>query len=149
MPELTLTSTAFEDGGAVPRRHTCDGEDVSPPLIWSGAPDATRSLALIVDDPDAPGRTFLHWLAWGMGPDAAGLAEGERPPTEGTNDFGTIGYGGPCPPPGHGPHRYFFRLYALDTTVDVPAGSGRDELERAMRDHVLTSAELMGTHERR
>jgi hypothetical protein len=148
MADFTLSSTAFEHGGAIPRRHTCEGEDLSPPLTWSGLPDGTRSLALVVDDPDAPGRTFLHWLAWGIAPEAGGLAEGEAAPVEGTNDFGSIGYRGPCPPPGHGPHRYFFRLHALGAGVDVRPGVGRDEIERAIGEQELGSAELMGTYER-
>ena len=148
MPDFTLSSAAFEHGGDVPRRHTCDGEDVSPALAWSGVPEGTRSLALVVDDPDAPGRTFLHWLAWGLEPEAGGLGEGEAAPVEGTNDFGSTGYRGPCPPPGHGPHRYFFRLHALGAPVDVRAGAGRDELEGAIRAHELGTAELMGTYER-
>ena len=148
MPDFTLSSSAFEHGAAVPRRHTCDGEDVSPELAWSGVPEETRSLALVVDDPDAPGRTFLHWLAWGLEPKAGRLGEGEAAPVEGTNDFGSTGYRGPCPPSGHGPHRYFFRLHALGAPVDVRAGADRDELERAIRDHQLGTAELMGTYER-
>ena len=148
MAAFRLTSTAFEQGGAIPPRHTCDDEDVSPALAWSGTLDGAQSLALVVDDPDAPGRTFLHWLAWGLAPDAAGLEEGEAAPVEGRNDFGSTGYRGPCPPPGHGPHRYVFRLHALDAPVEVRAGAGRDELERALADHVLGSAELVGTYER-
>jgi Raf kinase inhibitor-like YbhB/YbcL family protein len=148
MPDFTLSSSAFEPGAPIPRRHTCDGEDVSPALAWSGVPEGTRSLALVVDDPDAPGRTFLHWLAWGLEPEAGSLGEGEAAPVEGTNDFGSTGYRGPCPPSGHGPHRYFFRLHALGAPVDVRAGAGRDELERAIRDHQLGTAELMGTYER-
>jgi Raf kinase inhibitor-like YbhB/YbcL family protein len=148
MADFTLSSSAFEHGAAVPRRHTCDGEDVSPALAWSGVPEGTRALALVVDDPDAPGRTFLHWLAWGLEPEAGGLEEGEAAPVEGTNDFGSTGYRGPCPPLGHGPHRYFFRLHALGVSVDVRAGADRDELERAIRDHQLGTAELMGTYER-
>jgi Raf kinase inhibitor-like YbhB/YbcL family protein len=148
MPDFTLSSSAFEPGAAIPRRHTCDGEDVSPALAWSGVPEGTRSLALVVDDPDAPGRTFLHWLAWGLEPEAGSLAEGEAAPVEGTNDFGSTGYRGPCPPSGHGPHRYFFRMHALGAPVDVRAGADRDGLERAIRDDQLGTAELMGTYER-
>ena len=148
MPAFALSSTAFAHGDAIPRRHTCEGEDLSPPLAWSGTPEGTRSLALVMDDPDAPGRTFLHWLAWGLDPASGGLEEGEAAPVEGTNDFGSTGYRGPCPPPGHGPHRYFFRLHALDASVDVPASADRDELESALQDHLLGSAELMGTYER-
>src|SRR5919197_6162289 len=123
MAPLEITSGAFEEGATIPRRHTCDGENVSPPLAWSGAPEGTRSLALIVDDPDAPVGTFAHWLAWGLDREAGGLGEGERAPSEGRNDFGRTGYGGPCPPRGHGRHRYFFRLYALAGELDLAAGA--------------------------
>jgi Raf kinase inhibitor-like YbhB/YbcL family protein len=148
MAGLSLTTSAFEEGGPIPRRHTCEGEDLSPPLEWSGAPEGTRSLALICDDPDAPVGTFLHWLAWGLDPASPGLAEGEPAPIEGPNGFGSTGYRGPCPPPGHGPHRYFFRLHALDVELDLGAGADREELERAMEGHVLATGELMGTYER-
>jgi Raf kinase inhibitor-like YbhB/YbcL family protein len=103
---------------------------------------------LIVDDPDAPGGSFTHWLAWAIEPLAGGLAEGQTAPTEGRNDFGVVGYRGPCPPPGHGVHRYFFRLFALDTDLDLAAGSSRQELERAIETHALAVAELIGTSER-
>jgi Raf kinase inhibitor-like YbhB/YbcL family protein len=146
--EFTLTSSAFANGGAIPSRYTCDGENLSPPLTWSGAPNGSRSLALIVDDPDAPVGTFTHWLAWGIDPEAGGLAEGQPAPVEGRNDFGVIGYGGPCPPPGHGPHRYFFNLYALDSELGLPPGASRLQLERALVGHVLAPAELVGIYQR-
>jgi phosphatidylethanolamine-binding protein (PEBP) family uncharacterized protein len=133
---FSLTSTAFEDGAAIPRLYSCEGEDLSPPLAWSEAPEDAKSLALIVDDPDAPSGTFLHWLAWGIDPRSGGLLDGES------------GYRGPCPPPGHGPHRYFFRLYALDQQLDLAPGASREELEGAMQGHVLAGAELVGTYER-
>jgi Raf kinase inhibitor-like YbhB/YbcL family protein len=145
---VELSSSAFADGGSVPRRHSCEGEDLSPPLEWGAVPGDAVSLALIVDDPDAPVGTFTHWLAWGMDPEDRGLAEGERAPREGRNDFREVGYRGPCPPRGHGPHRYFFRLYALGSEPAVPVGAGRRELERSMRDNVLAVAELLGTYER-
>jgi Raf kinase inhibitor-like YbhB/YbcL family protein len=148
MAQLELTSGVFGEGDPIPRRHTCEGENVSPPLSWAGVPDATRSLALIVDDPDAPVGTFTHWLAWGIDPDAGGLGEGEAAPRDGRNGFGTVGYSGPCPPPGHGRHRYFFRLHALDAELELERGADRDELERAIAGHVLESAELMGGYER-
>ena len=130
-------------------RHGCDGEDLSPPLDWSGVPAEARSLALIVDDPDAPSGTFTHWLAWGIDPAASGLDEDERAPVEGRNDFGATGYRGPCPPPGHGRHRYVFRLHALDRELDVPPGASRQELEQAIVDaSVLAVVELVGTYER-
>jgi Raf kinase inhibitor-like YbhB/YbcL family protein len=145
---FSLGSTAFEDGAEIPRRHSCEGEDLSPPLAWSEAPQEARSLALIVDDPDAPSGTFVHWLAWGIDPGTGGLQEGESAPSEGTGGFGESGYRGPCPPPGHGPHRYFFRLFALDQRLDLAPGVSREELEGAMQGHVLSSAELIGTYER-
>jgi Raf kinase inhibitor-like YbhB/YbcL family protein len=146
--ELALTSDAFEHGQPIPRRHTCEGEDVSPALAWSAPPEGTRSAALVCDDPDAPGGTFTHWLAWGIDPAARALAEGGPAPVEGRNDFGATGYRGPCPPPGHGPHRYLFRFHALDVEIDLPTGARKDELERALDGHTLASAELMGTYER-
>lgn len=146
--EFALESSAFRHSQAIPRRHTCEGEDLSPPLAWSAPPAGTRSLALVADDPDAPGGAFTHWLAWGLDPSAGQLAEGEAAPVEGRNDFGTVGYRGPCPPRGHGPHRYFFRLYALEAELELAAGAGKRELERAIGTKALTLAELMGTFER-
>jgi Raf kinase inhibitor-like YbhB/YbcL family protein len=149
MADFDLTSAAFAHGELIPRRHTCDGEDVSPALEWSEPPEGTRSLALVVDDPDAPGGTFTHWLASGVPPDARSLAEGESAPVEGRNDFGELGCRGPCPPSGHGPHRYSFRLYALDAEPDLVAGAGKRDVERALEGHVLAVAELVGSYERR
>jgi hypothetical protein len=146
--DFALTTSEFEDGHEIPRRFTCEGEDVSPPLAWSGTPEGTASLALVVDDPDAPSGTFTHWLAWGIAPAAGGLAEGESPPAQGRNDFGSVGWRGPCPPPGHGPHRYFFRLYALDGELDLPAGAQKSELERTIEGRTLAAAELVGTYQR-
>ena len=148
MSEFGLSSNAFGQGDEIPRRHACDGEDISPALSWSGPPAGTRSLALIVDDPDAPRATFTHWLAWNIEPEAGELAEGESAPAEGRNDFGIGGWSGPCPPPGHGQHRYFFRLHALDARLDIGMRAGRHELERALAGHVLETAELMGRYER-
>ena len=111
-------------------------------------PGEAVSLALIVDDPDAPGGTFTHWLAWGIDPSRGQLAEGERPPGEGRNDFGVVGYRGPCPPRGHGAHRYRFRLYALSTPLAVRSGVGRRDLERAVGGNILEVAELFGTYQR-
>jgi Raf kinase inhibitor-like YbhB/YbcL family protein len=146
--EFELTSPAFEHGQRIPRKHTCEGEDVSPPLAWSGVPEGTRSLALVVDDPDAPGGTFTHWAAWEIDAAAGGLGEGEAPPFEGQNDFGSVGWGGPCPPPGHGPHRYFFRLHALEGELELPAGAARAEVERTIAGRGLAVAELVGIYER-
>jgi len=146
--EFALSSEAFAHGGEIPRRHTCEGEDVSPALSWSEPPAGTRALALIVDDPDAPVGTFTHWLAWNIDPRAGGLGEDESGPAEGTNDFGTGGWSGPCPPRGHGAHRYFFWLHAVDAELEVGFRAGRKELVRALDAHVLATAELMGTYER-
>jgi Raf kinase inhibitor-like YbhB/YbcL family protein len=148
MADFALESTAFGHAQPIPDRYTCDGEDLSPALRWTDAPEEARSLALVVDDPDAPSGVFTHWVAWGLDPGGGGLAEGEAAPSEGKNDFGTVGYGGPCPPPGHGRHRYVFRLYALDSELDLESGAGKADLERAIEGHVLTTAELVGTYER-
>jgi Raf kinase inhibitor-like YbhB/YbcL family protein len=145
---VELTSSAFGAGQPIPTRYSCEGEDRSPPLAWTGVPAGAFSLALIVDDPDAPVGTFTHWVAWGIDPAAGGLGEGERPPREGRNDFGETGYRGPCPPRGHGTHRYFFRLYALAGEPAVPPGASRRDLERALVDRVLAVAELVGSYER-
>jgi len=145
---MELASSAFSDGQSIPRRHSCEGEDLSPPLSWTGVPDSASSLALILDDPDAPGGTFTHWLAWRLEPAAGGLGEGEAAPVEGRNDFGATGYRGPCPPPGHGPHRYFFRLHALEDALELEPGAGRAELEQALARRSVAVAELMGTYER-
>ena len=146
--EFALSSEAFTHGVEIPRRHTCDGEDVSPALSWGDPPSGTRALALIVDDPDAPVGTFTHWLAWNIEAAAGGLSEGESSPAEGRNDLGTGGWSGPCPPPRHGAHRYFFRLHALDAKLEIGFRAGRRELEGALAGHVLATAELMGTYER-
>jgi Raf kinase inhibitor-like YbhB/YbcL family protein len=154
-PHLALTSPAFRDGESIPVRHTCDGEDLSPPVAWTGASVETRTFALICDDPDAPRGTWLHWLIWNLPADAVELGQGMPPRPElpsgarqGINDGGDLGYGGPCPPPGK-PHRYFFRLYALDTALNLPPGAKRSDLEAAMAGHVLTQGTIMGRYERR
>jgi Raf kinase inhibitor-like YbhB/YbcL family protein len=148
MSEFALESSAFQNAQPIPSRHSCEGDDVPPPLHWTNIPDGTRSLALVVDDPDAPGGVFTHWIAWGLDPGAGALGEGEAAPREGRNDFGTSGYRGPCPPPGHGRHRYVFRLYALDAELELGSGAAKAELEQAIQGHVLTTAELVGTYER-
>jgi Raf kinase inhibitor-like YbhB/YbcL family protein len=145
---VELTSRSFTDGEPIPQRHACDGEDVSPPLAWVDVPAGTGSLALLVDDPDAPGGSFTHWTAWGLVPAAGGLGAGEAVPREGRNDFGTIGYRGPCPPPGK-PHRYVFRLHALAGDLDLEPGARRRDVERALAGRTLATAELIGTYERR
>jgi Raf kinase inhibitor-like YbhB/YbcL family protein len=145
---MELRSSAFDQGEPIPIRHSCEGEDVSPPLSWAEAPEGTASLALILDDPDAPVGTFTHWLGWGLDPATGGLREGEAPPVEGRNDFGETGYRGPCPPPGRGPHRYFFRLHALEEELELERGAGKAELEEALIGRSVAVAELMGTYER-
>lgn len=151
---LVISSEAFADGTPVPVRHTCDGEDLSPPFRWTGVPVGTRSFALICDDPDAPRGTWVHWVLWNLPADAVELGEGVPPRPElpsgarqGVNDGGDVGYGGPCPPPG-GPHRYFFRLHALDVVLNLPPGVNRSDLEAEMEGHVLSRAVTMGTYER-
>ena len=148
MAEFALTSPAFEHGGEIPARHTADGEDVSPQLVWQGVPERTASLALTVHDPDAPSGDFVHWVAWGIDPGEEMFAEGASAPGEGENGFGDRGHRGPAPPPGHGDHRYFFRLYALDAEPEVDPGATHAELERAIEDHVIATAELVGRYGR-
>ena len=147
MAEFSLTSSAVAPGGTVPRRHTCDGHDRSPPLSWSAPPTATGSLALILDDPDSPGGRFIHWLAWGITQTQGGLPR-ERQRRWRCNDFGTVGYRGPCPPRGHGRHRYRFRLHTVAEDPRLAPGVGVRELERALTAKVLAVAELVGTYER-
>ena len=154
---LVIRSPAFSPGGAIPGKFTCDDEDVSPALEWSGAPAGTKSLALIVDDPDAPDpkapkRVYVHWVLYNLPATAPGLPEGvttsqlPRGTRDGTNDWRRTGYGGPCPPIGR--HRYFFKLYALDTQLPDLGAATKADVERAMHGHVLEQAELMGTYER-
>jgi len=153
---LHISSTAFEANGSIPSRHTCEGEDVSPPLAWSGVPAGTKSLALIVDDPDAPDpdapqMTWVHWVLYNLPADATGLPEGARAlpsgTREGRNDWKRTGYGGPCPPIGR--HRYFHKLYALDVALPDLQQPTRAQLEQAMRGHVIAEAELVGTYQKR
>ena len=151
---FTLKSTAFEYGNEIAKRYTCSGSDLSPALNWDGVPTGTHSLAFIVDDPDAPMGTWTHWIIWNIPAQDTGLAEGVSPvevldngARQGKNDFKRIGYGGPCPPAGK-PHRYYFKLYALDAKLELKAGAGRSDLEHAMKQHVLSQAELMGTYRR-
>lgn len=149
---FVLESPAFNAGETIPRRYTCDGDDVSPELSWQDAPAGTRSFALIVDDPDAPGRTFTHWILFDIPSDRTSLPDAQQPGdigTSGNSDFRKTGYGGPCPPPGRGPHRYFFKLYALDVdTLGLPAGAPRAKVEQAMQGHIIGQAQLMGRYER-
>jgi len=150
-----ITSDAFTEGAAIPIKYTCDDQDVSPPLKWSEAPAGTRSFALICDDPDAPAKIWVHWVLYDLPPNVTELAE-NLPKSEtlangaiqGRNDFGHPGYGGPCPPPGN-PHRYYFKLYALDTVLNLPAGRTKQQLLDGMNGHTLAEASLMGTYKRK
>jgi Raf kinase inhibitor-like YbhB/YbcL family protein len=151
---MEIRSPAFAHGALIPSKFTCDGADASPPLSISGSPAGTKSLALIADDPDAPLGTWVHWVVWNIPAGAKSLQEGvpgkETLPDgarQGTTDFRRVGYGGPCPP--SGTHRYFFKLYALDTTLDLRATATKRDLEKAMEGHVLAKAELMGKYSRR
>jgi Raf kinase inhibitor-like YbhB/YbcL family protein len=148
---IRVSSPAFEAGDAIPKRHTGEGQDVSPALRWTGLPEGTREIALICDDPDAPTpRPFVHWVVYKIPADREGLPEGDtQGALEGTNDFGRTGYGGPMPPRGHGIHRYHFKVYALDAELEGDAGSTRDRLLDAIEGHVLAEGELVGTYERR
>lgn len=151
---LTLTSTAFKEGERIPSRYTCEGQDISPQLSWKGAPEETKSLALIMDDPDAPGGIFTHWVIFNLPPDNQGLPEAFPPITQlpsgalhGRNSFGRSGYGGPCPPPGR-PHHYRFTLYALDKQLGLRAGVSREQLLEAIQGHILAQAQLTGIYQR-
>jgi Raf kinase inhibitor-like YbhB/YbcL family protein len=152
---LTLTSPSFRHNGPIPEHHTCDGADTPPPLEWSGAPQGTKSFALIVDDPDAPDpkapqRTYVHWVLYDIPASVSTLADTStgfpKSARQGTNDWNRTGYGGPCPPVGR--HRYFFKLYALDTTLGGKGAMTKAQLEKAMDGHVIEKAELVGTYER-
>jgi hypothetical protein len=149
-----LTSSAFTAGETIPRRHTCDGADVSPPLAWTEAPAGTATFALVCDDPDAPAGTWVHWVLYDLPATVRQLAEGVPPEPllkgggrQGTNDFRRTGYGGPCPPRG-APHRYYFRLYALDTALGLAPGATKEALLKAMAGHVKGQAELVGRYGR-
>ena len=151
---LTVSSSAFQEGDKIPAKYTCERQDVSPPLAWSEPPAGTRSLALIVDDPDAPGGVFTHWLLFNIPPDSRELPEAVPTQAElasgalqGKTDFGRTGYGGPCPPPGR-PHRYQFTLYALDQPLDLEGGASKKQLLSAMEGHILAQGQLTGTYQR-
>lgn len=154
---MKITSSAFDDGERIPEEYTRDGADRSPPLRVSDLPDGTRTLAMIVDDPDAPGRTWVHWLIWGIPEGQREIPEGVPEDNivdslggarQGKNDFDDVGYGGPEPPVGHGTHHYRFTAYALRETIDLDAGAKREALERAMEGRILDTARLTGTYER-
>ena len=151
---MRLTSTSFVEGARIPPQHTCEGKNVSPALAWTGLPATTQSLVLIMDDPDASGGTWVHWVVYDLPAGAAGFAE-DTPRSQylpggarqGLNDFRHLGYGGPCPPRGQ-PHRYFFKLYALDTRLELPPGATKATVETAMQAHILDSVQLVGLYQR-
>ena len=150
---IKLTSKAFNEGQAIPRGYTCDGTNVSPPLEWTGVPKSAKTLAIVADDPDAPAGTWVHWVLYNLPFDVIGIVE-NTPPNEtllgggmqGTNDFQKIGYGGPCPP--RGSHRYFFKIYALDSELPLKPGATKADLEKAMDGHVISQGQLIGTYRR-
>jgi Raf kinase inhibitor-like YbhB/YbcL family protein len=151
---LRLSSAAFEAGGTIPKQFTCDGPDLSPALEWSGAPPNTRSFSLLVDDPDAPAGTWVHWVLYDLPAETNQLAEGvpkdeqlSNGARQGKNDFRRIGYGGPCPPPGRA-HRYFFKLYALDASLNLNAGASKADVEKTMAGRILAQATLMGRYKK-
>jgi len=152
MMAFQITTTAFRDGGSIPKKFACDGPDVSPALSWSDPPAGTKSLAIIADDPDAPGGMWVHWVLYDLPPDTRklpeGLAKGRELPNgalQGRNDFGKIGYNGPCPPRAS-EHRYFFKLYALDSKTGLKAGATKSDLERAMKGHILAQTQVIGKY---
>ncbi len=154
MTELELKSDAFKQGETIPRKYTCDGDDISPQLSWGQPPEGTKELVLICDDPDAPVRTWDHWVLYGLAPDTVGLPEAvpttreiERGGLQGKNSWGNIGYGGPCPPKGPA-HRYFFKLYAIDKTLDLKPAATKKDVLKAMEGHILAQGELMGKYAR-
>ncbi len=140
---ISVRSSAFQEGGMIPAKYTCDGGDMSPPVAWTGIPQGTKSLALICDDPDAPVGTWVHWVMWNVPPDPQ-LPDGSR---QGISDFRRPGYGGPCPP--SGVHRYYFMIYALDTMLDLPSSTRKADLLKATKGHVLAEGQLMGKYRRR
>jgi Raf kinase inhibitor-like YbhB/YbcL family protein len=151
---IQVTSAVFEEGQPIPKKYTCEGPDVSPPLEWTGVPDGAKSLVLICDDPDAPMGTWVHWVLFNLPADTTGLAENvekkatlENGTRQGVSDFKRPGYGGPCPPPGK-PHRYFFKLYALDTMLDLGEGARKKDVEKEMKGRILAQGQLMGTYKR-
>ena len=149
MDTINLSSTAFKQNGPIPAKYTCDGADVNPPLIIEKVPPAAKSLALIVDDPDAPSGAWVHWVVWNIPPDTREIKEHTVPPgaSEGMNDFRKRSYGGPCPP--SGTHRYFFKLFALDSTLALGTNTTKAMLEQAMQGHVTGHAQLIGTYTRK
>jgi Raf kinase inhibitor-like YbhB/YbcL family protein len=146
--KMKITSSAFQEGGNIPSKFTCDGGDSSPPLQIAEIPSSAKSLALIVDDPDAPSGLFTHWIVWNISPQTNGIEEGTAPKgVQGTSDFGKSGYGGPCPP--SGTHRYYFKIFALDRELNLPSGTKRNQLDAAIKGHVVAQGELMGRYSRK
>jgi len=152
---LQITSTAFSEGQTIPAKYSCEGSDASPPLKWTNAPANTKSFALIADDPDAPAGTWVHWVLYDLPPNTTGLPEDVAKTQfiagnakQGLNSWPRLGYGGPCPPPGK-PHRYFFKLYALDTMLDLKPGATKKDVKAAMKGHILAEGQLMGTYQRK
>ena len=157
MAQFSLTSPSFRNNQSIPAKHSCEGADASPALTWEGAPAGTKSFALITDDPDAPGGTFVHWVLYGIPGTTTQLPENVAKTEtvaalsnakQGTSSFGRVGYGGPCPPRGHGIHHYHFKLYALDTELNLAQRVTKSQLEAAMKGHILSQAELVGTYRR-
>ena len=143
---MQLTSPAFEHQGSIPSKYTCDGSNVSPPLEVSNVPSDARSLVLVVDDPDAPGGTFVHWVMYDIPPEVKVIHENTQPGTPGTNNFNKKAYGGPCPP--SGTHRYFFKLYALDRQLSLEPGRTKEQVQREMNGHIIEQIELIGLYQR-
>jgi hypothetical protein len=146
MKDLSVKSQAFEEGKPIPKKYTCDGQDINPPLTVEGIPKEAKTLALIVDDPDAPSGTFDHWIVWNIPASSSKIGENTVPGIEGSNGARQTGYFGPCPP--SGTHRYFFKVYALDTALSLGVGSKKRDVEKAMQGHILTSGELMAVYSR-
>lgn len=144
---MQVQSTEFQQYQPIPAKYTCQGDDVSVPLKFSDVPSGTKSFAIIVDDPDAPSGVFTHWIGWNIPVESSGLIEGQKAPKQGKNSFGKLGYNGPCPPPGK-PHRYFFKVFALDAILELKEGSSKEELMDAMEGHILGQADLVGTYQR-
>jgi len=146
--KMKITSSAFQGGGNIPSKFTCDGGDSSPPLQIAEIPSGAKSLVLVVDDPDAPSGLFTHWIVWNISPQTNAIAEGSAPKgVQGTSDFGKSDYGGPCPP--SGTHRYYFKIFALDRELNLPSGTKRNQLDAALKGHVVAQGELMGRYSRK
>ena len=145
--KMKITSSAFQEGANIPSKFTCDGENTSPPLQIADIPSEAKSLALVLDDPDAPSGLFTHWAVWNIPPQTGSVREGSAPKgAQGANDFGKSGYGGPCPP--SGTHRYYFKVFALDRELDLPFGAKRGQLDAAMKGHVVAQGDLIGRYSR-